>query len=158
MEARKAKQWLDLETSLMQIASLLRKKFLIEAALNPVPPSLLGFLAKFRSHCLAISHFIQLHDWFVIWMALLSYLTAHGEFLEFNHAIFNWLQYLVDVGIPQTWFSGFHQSGLCNFLQTSCRVGVFIDWLEKDVSRPSLEFFTCLNVPVWYPWTSELAT
>ena len=43
MSPRKATEWLNLETSLIQISSLLRQKFLVGAALNPIPPSLLGF-------------------------------------------------------------------------------------------------------------------
>jgi hypothetical protein len=146
-----------LETRLMQVVSLLEKKFLVGAALHPIPPSLLGFLAKFKSRRSAHFHITKSRDWFVIWMGLLSFLIAHIEFVEINHAIPDWFQYLVDAGIPQTWLGSFHQSGLCNFSRTSLRVGVFIDWLEKDVSRPRLEFFTCFNIPVWYPWTSELA-
>jgi hypothetical protein len=140
----------------MQIASLLNKKFLVGAALNPIPPSLLGFRAKFKARRSAILRVTASRDWFVIWMGLLSFIIGHIELLESNHAIPDWFQYLVDKGISQTWLSGFHQSGLCNFSLTSLRVGVFIDWLEKDISRPSLEFFTSLNVPVWYPWTTEL--
>lgn len=156
MEAEKATQWLELETGLMQIISLLRRKFLVGAALNPIPPSLLGFREKFKTRRFAISRVTASRDWFVIWMGLVSFIIAHIEFLELNHAIPDWFQYLVDTGISQPWLNGFYQSGLCNFTRTSFRVGVFVDWLEKDKSRPRLEFFTCLNVPVWYSWTPEL--
>ena len=40
--------------------------------------------------------------------------------------------------------------------QNSLWVGVFIDWLEKDDSRPRLKFFCLMNIPVWYPWSAEL--
>ena len=43
MSSGKAMEWLNLETSLIQISFLLRQKFLVGAALNPIPPSLLGF-------------------------------------------------------------------------------------------------------------------
>jgi hypothetical protein len=156
LEAGKATQWLELETGLIQIRGKLRQKFLVGAALNPIPPSLLGFRDKFRTRRSAISRVTQSRDWFVIWMALVSFIIAHIEFLEINHAIPDWFQYLVDVGVSQSWLNGLYQSGLCNFTRTSLRVGVFVDWLEKDISRPRLEFFTCFNVPVWYSWTPEL--
>jgi hypothetical protein len=87
---------------------LANEKVPCQGALDPIPPSLLGFTAKFRSHHSALLHFTQLHDSFVIWMSLLSFLIAHIEFPELNHAIPDWFQYLVNAGIPQTWLSSFH--------------------------------------------------
>ena len=134
------------------------QKFLFRGALYPIPPSLLGFTATFRTCRAAISCILASRDWFVIWMSLLSYITAQIEFVELNHAIPDWFQYLVDKGISQRWLSSLHQSGLCNFAVSSFRVGVFIDWLQKDSSTPPLELFTTFNVPVWYPWTTELGS
>jgi len=156
MDSGKVKEWLELETGLMQITSLLGKKFLFRGGLHPVAPSLLGFPATFRTRRAAVSRILASRDWFVIWMGFLAYVIAQIEFVELNHAIPDWFQYLVDKGISQGWLSSLHQSGLCNFSVSSFRVGVFIDWLQKDSSRPPLELFTSFNVPVWYPWTTEL--
>jgi hypothetical protein len=119
MKPGRAAEWSELETTLIQISSLLCKKFLVGAALHPIPPSLLGFQGKFKARRSAIRRVTASRDWFVIWMGLLSFIIGHIEFVEFSHAIPDWFQYLVDKGIPQTWLSGFHQSGLCNFSQTS---------------------------------------
>ena len=156
MDSGKVEEWLELETGLMQITSLLGKKFLFRGALHPIAPSLLGFPATFRTRRAAVSSILASRDWFVIWMGLLSFIIAQIEFVKLNHAIPDWFQYLVDKGISQMWLSGLHQSGLCNFAVSSFRVGVFIDWLQKDTSTPPLELFTAFNVPVWYPWTTEL--
>ena len=156
MDSGKVEEWLELETGLMQITSLLGKKFLFCGALHPIAPSLLGFPATFRTRRAAVSSILASRDWFVIWMGLLSFIIAQIEFVKLNHAIPDWFQYLVDKGISQMWLSGLHQSGLCNFAVSSFRVGVFIDWLQKDTSTPPLELFTAFNVPVWYPWTTEL--
>ena len=156
MSSRKTTEWLNLETSLIQIAFLLRQKFLVGAALNPIPPSLLGFRERFRTRRYALSRFTASRDWFVIWMSLLSFTIAQIEFTALKHDIPGWFSYLVDENISQVWLNGIHQSGICNFSQSSLRVGVFINWLEKDDSRPRLEFFCRMNIPVWYPWTTEL--
>jgi hypothetical protein len=101
MDSGKVKEWSELETSLMQITYLLGKKFLFRGALYPIPPSLLGFPATFRTHCAAVSCILVSHDWFVIWMGLLSYIIAQIEFVELNHAIPDWFQYLVDKEYPK---------------------------------------------------------
>ena len=156
MSSGKATEWLNLETNLIQISFLLRQKFLVGAALNPIPPSLLGFRERFRTRRYALSRFIASRDWFVIWMGFLSFTIAQIEFTALKHDIPNWYSYLVEKDISQVWLNGIHQSGICNFSQSSLRVGVFIDWLEKNDSRPRLEWFCRMNIPVWYPWTTEL--
>ena len=156
MSSGKAMEWLNLETSLIQISFLLRQKFFVGAVLNPIPPSLLGFRERFRTRHYALSHFITSRDWFVIWMGFLSFTIAQIEFTALKHDIPNWYLYLVEKDISQVWLNGIHQSGICNFSQSSLRVGVFIDWLEKFDSRPHLEWFCQMNIPVWYPWTMEL--
>jgi hypothetical protein len=32
-------------------------------------------------------------------------------------------------------------------------VGLFIDFMDKEVSQPDPEWFCAFHVPVWYPWS-----
>ena len=74
----------------MQIVFLLRTKFLVGAALSPMPPSLLGLRKTFKTPRSATRRVAACCNWFVVWMALLLFLIAHIEFLEFNHVIPDW--------------------------------------------------------------------
>ena len=92
----------------------------------------------------------------MMWMAFLLFTITQIEYMALKHDIPDWYSYLVDEGFSQVWLNGICQSGICNFSQSSLHVGVFIDWLEKNDSRPHLEFCQ-MNIPVWYPWMMELS-
>ena len=108
MLSGKATEWLNLETSLIQIIFLLRQKFLIVPALSLISPSLLGFQEIFRMHHYALPCFTTSHDWFVIWMGLLSFTITQIEFMALKHDISSWYLYLVDKDISQVWLNDIH--------------------------------------------------
>src|SRR5271168_504308 len=71
-------------------------------------------------------------------------------------AIPKWFHYLESQGISQFWLSGLEASTVCDFSSRCPRVGLFLDFLENEKhAQPSVQWYTSLNVPVWYPWTNR---
>ena len=73
MALKKVAEWMDSEACLIKIAFWLGQKFLVRPALSLVLPSLLGFQQTSRTHCFALFCFTTSHDWFMVWMAFLSF-------------------------------------------------------------------------------------
>jgi hypothetical protein len=71
-------------------------------------------------------------------------------------AIPKWFHYLESQGISQFWLSSLEASTVCDFSSRCPRVGLFLDFLENEKDgQPSVQWYTSLNVPVWYPWTNR---
>jgi len=101
-------------------------------------------------------------DWFVVWMALLSFVIAHAEDLYprvQNSARFvktHWHNLLLEHFNPQ-WLDALLASTICSFSRHTPRTGVFLDFSVFNPNQPSPEFFCQFHVPVWYCWTKEMA-
>ena len=106
MALKKVAEWMDLEACLIKIAFWLGQKFLVGPALSPVLPSLLGFRQTFRTHCYALFCFTTSCDWFMMWMAFLSFTITQIEYTALKHDIPDWYSYLVDEGFSQVWLNG----------------------------------------------------
>ena len=157
MSSKYAATWRELETTLIRICSLLRNKFLVSPALTPPAPSFYGLEKTFGSIRAARLSIAACRDWFIIWMGLLSFLISEIKFRSLVHDIPDWFTFLVDQGVSQPWLNGFYQSTICNFSENCPRTGLFINWLAEDKPTFPLKLFQMANVPVWYPWTPELA-
>src|SRR5271156_3065774 len=71
-------------------------------------------------------------------------------------AIPKWFHYLESKGISQFWLSSLEASTVCDFSSRCPRVGLFLDFLENEkAGQHSVQWYTSLNVPVWYPWTNR---
>ena len=101
MAPKKVAEWMDLETCLIKIAFLLGWKFLVGPALSPVLPSLLGFRQTFRTHHYALFCFTTSHDWFMMWMAFLSFTITQIEYTALKHNIPDWYSYLLMRAFPK---------------------------------------------------------
>ena len=102
-------------------------------------------------------------DWFVVWMALLSFMIAHAEdhYYTINQdsvtlAKTHWHNLLLEHFDPQ-WLDALLASTVCSFLPDTPRARVFLDIAVYDINRPPPEFFCQVHVPVWYPWSAEIA-
>ena len=157
MSSNHAAAWLELESTLIRICSLLRNKFLVSPALTPPAPSFYGLQRTFSSARAARLCITACRDWFVVWMGLLSFIISEIQFRSLSHDIPDWFTFLVDQGVSQPWLNSLFQSSVCNSSPNCPRVGLFIDWLAKEIPTFPLELFQQANVPVWYPWTRELA-
>jgi hypothetical protein len=157
MSSKHAAAWMELESNLIHIISLLRKNYLVAPALTPPVPSFYGLKKTFRSARSARRSISVGRNWFITWMGLLSFTIAEIEFRSLEHEIPDWFTFLVDQGVSQPWLNSLCQSSVCNFSPNSPRAGLFIDWLAKDQPYFPLNLFQMANVPVWYAWTPQLA-
>jgi hypothetical protein len=87
-------------------------------------------------------------------MGQLSFLFAHFQH-ERETDIPRWFSFLESKGITQSWLCGMRLSMVCDFSTYCPRVGVFLDFLENRKHQRSVDWYTSLNVPVWYPWTDK---
>ena len=96
-------------------------------------------------------------------MGQLSFLLGHFEHDDnlnlhngLNIGIPRWFTYLESKGIPQSWQSSLQGSTVCDFSSRCPRVGIFLDFLDDHKGRqPQVNWYTHLNIPVWYPWTTS---
>ena len=101
-------------------------------------------------------------DWFVVWMALLSYVIAGAEDIHSLNkdsvilAKAPWYNILLEHFDTQ-WLDALHASTVCSFSPQTPRAGVFLELEVFDSYQPLPEFFCRFHVPVWYPWSNDLA-
>jgi hypothetical protein len=101
-------------------------------------------------------------DWFVVWMALLSYVIAGAEdiYSSVKNSVIlakaSWYDILLEHFHAQ-WLDALYASTVCSFSPQTPRAGVFLELDVFDSNRPPPEFFYRFHVPVWYPWSSDLA-
>ncbi len=102
-------------------------------------------------------------DWFLVWIALLSYLIACAESTEAELEPYtflakkNWAEYLMEQGVDRTVLDALISSFAFQFDLSIPRSGVFLRIPPKDDSQPSVEWFCSFDIPVWYPWGEEQA-
>jgi hypothetical protein len=101
-------------------------------------------------------------DWFVVWMALLSYVIAGAE--DSHSSVKDsvtrpkapWYEILF-LHFDAQWLDALYASTVYSFCPQTPRAGVFLELEVFDSYRPLPEFFCRYHVPVWYPWSSDLA-
>ena len=81
LRPEKAAQWQDLEDLLILISALLKSNpcFLLGPSLAPVAPSYLGYHLPFNTPHAARLQMIKTWDWFIVWMAQISFILGHFE-------------------------------------------------------------------------------
>ena len=100
-------------------------------------------------------------DWFVVWMALLSYLIAQAESLTLQNQVSvsegkEWYHILREHFDPQ-WLEALQSSVVCSFSEHTERAGLFLDVDDTNVQmQPDVKWFCSCRVPVWYPWDEKL--
>jgi len=157
LRPEKAAEWMDLQDLLILVSNRMKNNTYfvhLGPSLAPVAPSYLGFSLPFNTPRAARLQVTIARDWFVVWMAQLSFLFAHFEH-EGNTDIPRWFPFLESQGIAQSWLCGMRSSMVCDFSKYCPRVGVFLDFLENRKGQPTVDWYTSLNVPVWYPWTNK---
>ena len=101
-------------------------------------------------------------DWFVVWMALLSYVIAGAEniYPSVKDSVIlakaSWYDILLNHFDAQ-WLDALHASTVCSFSPHTPRAGVFLELEVFNSYQPLPEFFCWFHVPVWYPWNSVIA-
>ena len=87
-------------------------------------------------------------------MCQLSFLFAHFQHKEETN-IPRWFSFLESQGIAQSWLCGMWSSIVCDFSTYCLCVWVFLNFLKNQKYQPSVDWYTSLNVPVWYPWMDK---
>ena len=101
-------------------------------------------------------------DWFIVWMALLSYVIASAEdiYSSVKNSVVlakpSWYNILLEHFDAQ-WLDALYASTVCSFSPQTLRAGVFLELEVFDSYQPLPEFFCRSHVPVWYPWSNDLA-
>ena len=101
-------------------------------------------------------------DWFVVWMALLSYVIAGAKniYPSVKDSVIltkaSWYDILLDHFDAQ-WLDALYASTVCSFSPYTPRAGIFLELEVFDSYQPLPEFFCRFHVPVWYPWSSAIA-
>src|SRR5271170_229042 len=96
MSSKHAAAWIELESNLIHVISLLRNKYLLAPALTPPVPSFYGLKRTFRSARSARLSIAACRDWFIMWMGLLSFMISEIEFRSLKQEIPDWFTFLVD--------------------------------------------------------------
>ncbi|KDR65530.1 hypothetical protein GALMADRAFT_23072, partial [Galerina marginata CBS 339.88] len=145
-----------LEGALVTIAHLLHvgSRLRARAALNPIPPSLLGFKKSFKSLRAARLRVAASRDWFLMWMTLISSKIADIETRTEVDNCKDWFSILAAGGLPQAWLSSLQSSIVCDFSSFCPRVGTFLNILHPQPDQPPVEWFYYWNISVWYYWGS----
>lgn len=101
-------------------------------------------------------------DWFMVWMALLSYVITGAKdiYLSIKDSVIltkaPWYDILFDHFDTQ-WLEALHASTVCSFSPYTPHAGVFLKLEVFNSYQPLPEFFCWFHVPVWYPWSSYIA-
>src|SRR5277367_2504026 len=154
-------KWLQVDSDLADAVHIVRCHY-HPAFIYPLQPSGFGFSRTHRRSGALHMSLRKSRDWFVVWMALLSFVIAHAEDIypkvkdSASLAKTHWHDLLLQHFNPQ-WLDALLASTVCSFSSDTPRAGVFLDLPVWDSNRPPPEFFCQFNVPVWYPWTTEMA-
>ena len=155
-------KWLRVENDLADAVYIIRSHY-HSTFIYPLQPSSLGFSRTHRRSGALHMASRKSREWFVVWMALLSFVIAHAEDYYYTTvkdsvtlAKTHWRDLLLDHFDPQ-WLDALLASTVCSFSPDTPRAGVFLDLSVYDPNRPPPEFFCQVHVPVWYPWTVEMA-
>jgi len=81
LDAATAQSWLHLQHFLAHVASSLNSRYKV-TVIKPHYPSAYNFTEPFRSNLSGRRRLGEAREWFVVWMAIVSYLMAVGDTKE----------------------------------------------------------------------------
>jgi hypothetical protein len=154
-------KWLQVDRDLLDAVHIIRCHYDI-AFVYPLQPSGFGFSKAHPSSGALHMSLRRSRDWFVVWMALLSFVIAHAQFIyptlkdSVNLAQTHWCD-LILLHFNHQWLDTLLASTVCSFSPYTPRAGVFLDLSVHDSNQPPPEFYCQSHVPVWYCWTMEMA-
>lgn len=148
-----AEGWYRLEQRLARAISLLLPDYRVGVIL-PFHPSTWGYGYPHFSHYIARQRAVISKDWFVIFLAGLSFLLAIGDTLTLDDGIPDWFAKLANAGYDQAWLAGIGGSQLRHFSPTCPRVGIIVDFVNPEKTQPAVKWFANFHIPIWYPWTN----
>lgn len=146
-------QWKFVEDCIIASVAHLSKEYhhFLFPSLYPAPPSKLGFVSWFTSERTARINIAKSRDWFLIWLARLSFVVACIEGALGEADIPYWIDFLVSKhNIPQDWLSGINNSFVVDFSPFCARVGLFLNPFSPIDHQPPASWFLSMNVPIWY--------
>ncbi|KAJ3507735.1 hypothetical protein NLJ89_g6134 [Agrocybe chaxingu] len=152
--------WMECERRLLRCADVICFRYKIHGT-RPPPPSSFGFDKKHKSLLVAEKTIHVARDWFVVWMGFLSYLIAQSRSNAYNwpdrgrpdSKITVWYEVLMHEDFTERWLNGLVASSVGDFSLRTPRAGIVIDWMRTDKTRPPIQWFLDLNIPLWFPWT-----
>lgn len=154
-------KWLRVESDLSDAVYLIRRQYQLPFV-YPINTSSFGYS---RGHKRSGGLHMALRkgrDWFVVWMALLSYVIAGAENIHAsieNSVVLSkrsWFEILQE-HFDFPWLEALHSSTVCSFSPYTLRAGVFLELEVFNSYQPQPEFYCQFHVPVWYPWSSNIA-
>jgi hypothetical protein len=152
-------KWLQVDNDLSNAVQIICDHY-HSIFIYPLRPLSFGFSRTHpRSGALHMS-LRKSKDWFVVWMALLSAVIAHADDtyrMVKDSAKPGWHDLLLQHFNPQ-WLDALLASTVLSFSPDTPRTGVFLELSEHDLNRPPPEYFCQFHVPVWYPWSAEIAS
>ena len=155
-----AQSWHRLEQMLAFAATVLTRRYEVPL-LRPFYPCAWGYRNAYKNGHLARQHAVLSRDWFVVWMAALSYLIAMGEYQAAGSDgdIPGWFSALVEVKCEQTWVAGIATSIVATFSRSVPRAGLFVHTIPAlaEKNQPPVAWLCRKHIPVWYPWGSAEA-
>ncbi|MDT7543806.1 MAG: hypothetical protein QOE33_3725, partial [Acidobacteriota bacterium] len=147
-----ADSWRRLERVLIRAIATLASKYPV-GVLLPFYPVQWGYLEIYPSHSVAKARAHIARDWFVIFMAGLSFLVAVGSRCpQAGPSVPDWFTTLANAGCAQSWLTGVAASPICEFSPFVSRVGLFLNLLDREKTQPDVEWFYNFHIPLWYPW------
>jgi hypothetical protein len=156
-----SKKWLQVEDDLSDAVHIVRCHY-HSAFIYPLQPSAFGFSRAHRRPGALHMSLRKSKDWFVVWMALLSFVIAHAEDIypidkdSVRFAKTHWHELILQ-HFNYQWLDALLASTVCSFSRHTHRTGVFLDISGFNPNQPPTEFFYQFNVPVWYCWSTEVA-
>ena len=158
LDAATAQSWLHLQHFLAHVASSLNSRYKV-TVIKPHYPSAYNFTEPFQSNLSGRRRLGEAQEWFVVWMAIVSYLMAIGDtkerqtkFKEFGN-IPGWYEILTNDGYDQIWLNGLHSLWLYHFDTQVPHADTIINILDRDTKQPTVSWFCNYNILVWYQWT-----
>jgi hypothetical protein len=154
-------KWLRVDHDLSDAVYLIRHRYLIPFV-YPINTFSFGY-SKGHTRSGALHMALRKgRDWFVVWIALLSYVIAGAEDIYSSvknstiRAKPSWYDILLEHFDAQ-WLDALYASTICSFSPQTPRAGIFLELEVFDSNQPLPEFYCRFHVPVWYPWSSDLA-
>jgi hypothetical protein len=161
MPTNLSEKWLQVDRDLSDAVYLIRHQYPIPFV-YPVNTFCFGY-SKGHTRSGALHMALRRgKDWFVVWMALLSYAIAGAEdiYSSVKDSIIlakpSWYDILLE-HFDNQWLDALYASTVCSFSPQTPRAGVFLELNTFDSKQPLPEFFCRFHVPVWYPWSNDLA-
>jgi len=161
-DPRERDDWLLLDNCIYQVACILKVHY--EAPMvYPNNPWTFGYLRSHPTFGAVRTCLRKSHDWFVVWMGVISYLVAHAETVASSNDsgeshVHEWLGVLQDeghkCGLSAAWLDSLMLSTACSFSSKTPRAGVFL-YMPPVTHQPAPEWYVKYHVPVWYPWSSS---